>query len=151
MSDAMTSGWDQLLCPYFTESCRRWIGPHIASYGFIESDVTMIGEPIYRNGKLFVQVGYEPETFPRYSPTIVIGSGQSKFDPQGKSCCVPLWFLIPQGSDERSYSFWTFGSSDELNTVLEKIWNQIIESYVRPLIDEPAFLNSAIARFRQHT
>ena len=149
MSNAATSGWDQLPSPYFTEGCRHSIGGHFATLGFEESDVTMIGEPIYRKGNLFVQVGYEPDTFPKYSPTIVVGRGNEKFDALGVPCCVPLWFVIPQTTEDRRYSFWTFDSADELATVLAKIWDRIVEPYVKPMIASPAKLDSAIGSFRQ--
>jgi len=149
MSNAATSAWDQLICPYFTEGCRHSIGSLFGALGFEESEVTMIGEPVYRKGNLFVQVGYEPDTFSQYSPTIVVGRGSDKFDACGQPCCVPLWFLIPENTEERKYSFWTFSSAGELAPVLAEIWDCVVEPYVKPLLANPELLVSAIENFRQ--
>jgi hypothetical protein len=148
MTDTST-GWERLKCNFFGQVCRRVIGPYLETHGFTEVGGSLIGGLVYARNKVFLEMSYEPETFPDYSPKVVLGIGRSGSDPNWSSACVPIWFLIPSERPESSYPFWTFGDEEGLVATLTKAKESLLDQYARPLWLDEAELRRIIDRFMQ--
>jgi len=141
-------GWERLRCTFFTEVCRRVLGSYFGTWGFAEKEVGLVGEVVFLRDGLFLEVGYEPETSPTYSPTIVLGTGQGKFDEAGRPSAVPLWYIIPDDSPARAYASWTFRTKQELEGVLIQLRDSVLKPHARPLWLDLNRLERIISRFR---
>ena len=80
MKSKNTYGWERLNCPFFTSVCRRVLDRYLEEQGFAEKETGAIGEIVYKRSDVFLEIGYEPETCPNYSPTVVLGIGDCKYD-----------------------------------------------------------------------
>ena len=60
--------------------CRRVLDRYLEEQGFAEKETGAIGEIVYKRSDVFLEIGYEPETCPNYSPTVVLGIGDCKYD-----------------------------------------------------------------------
>lgn len=143
----MTANWEQLLCPFFSKVSLCVLGDYFQQHGFQVSE-TKIGGLLIHKDTVFVEVSYDPQTYPDYSPVLNIGIGKEKFDKSGKPTGVPLWFVLPEESDQRCYSFWKFRTEQELNTAMEHILNQIIKLYMEPLWSDLSLLYNKIENFK---
>lgn len=146
MSDL--NGWQRLKCPFFTEVCRHVLCSYFRAEGFEESRLTSIGGVIFRRGDVFVEIGYEPETHPDYSPTVVLGYGAEAYGEAGSSNIVPMWFVLEDDAAGRRYSFWTFRSEDELRRVFGRMRDELLEPCAKPLWTDADRLKSHIETFR---
>ena len=143
----MNEGWEQLLCPYYAETCLRVLGEYFESHT-LQHRESRTGGIVFHGRGAFVEVSYDPHTFPSYAPTLIVGTGAEKFDQAGSPCGVPIWFLLSDDCSERNYSFWRFQSEAELDSVLRRILEQIIQPHVEPLLTRPELLADAVKRFQ---
>ena len=148
MNSKNTYGWERLNCPFFTSACHRVLSPYLEEQGFAEKEVGSIGEIIYKRFDVFLEIGYEPETCPNYSPTVVLGLGDSKYDDAGRPAGVPLWYLLPQGHSEKTGKFWTFKTEADLERMLTEIKTQFLEPHAKPLWLDMNKLEKHIENFR---
>jgi hypothetical protein len=142
------NGWEQLLCDYFSETCVDQLAASLEEDGFSVSRVETDGAVIFKCFDVFLEIGYELETAPNYSPTVVIGLGDRKYDESGKPAGVPLWFVIRDDVPAKRYSFWKFSSEGELRAVLLRIKNEVVERYARPLWQRTEVLEKMLVNFR---
>ena len=140
------NGWDRLTCEFFYAVCLRVLGPYFASLGFIGEKTKINGVVFKRNG-LFIEVGYLPESAPNYSPSLIVGIGDYKYDDTGKTTGVPAWSILTDNDEARRYSFWKFGDEAELASVLTKLKIEVIEQHIRPLWEDKVKLEDAIENF----
>lgn len=140
------SGWAQLLCSYFYETCVRVVGDYFLSKGFCPKK-TRIGGALFFDGRHFVELSYDPESFPQYSPSIVVGMGECRYSATGEIRAVPLGSVIPSNRSETKYSTWKFSNIEELATVLEKIRVEILDVYAIPIVSDEEKLVSEVERF----
>lgn len=143
----MNTGWDQLHCPFFHEICLSTLEDYFHSEGFLRHHADRIGGVVFESGECFLEVSYEAETIPRYSPTLVIGLGSDSYDKELLITGVPFWFLIPSTSDSSKYTFWKFGTEAELATVLNRIKNEVFQIFGSPLWRDTKALKEAVTRF----
>ena len=148
MNSART-GWERLNCSYFEAVCRQVVSPYFNSYGFTEKFYTVTGGIVYSKGNIFLEIDYEPETYPKYSPTILLGIGRDEHDREWRFTAVPMWFLIPPDCAEAKYPFWTFGTEASLSDVLERMRTTVLEQYAKPLWLDAVVLRKNIADFQQ--
>jgi len=145
----MTGQWNELLCQYFKTIVLKVLGPYFNRLGFYEKmseDDT--GVFFFTSEGLFVELSYDPELSPAYTPSVIIGMGGRKFDDAGQSQCVPLWFVIPEKAIERPYSSWRFASEKQLEETLMKIQSEILDKYAMPLLRNENLLKEKINLFR---
>jgi hypothetical protein len=140
------SGWDQLLCGYFRDACIEVVGAFFKQKHFLWRE-TDIGGMVFFRENYFIELSYVPETYPAYSPTIIVGMGASKFSDGGEVNGVPLWYVLPEGTPQKAYSIWRFRDKKELTVVLEKIRLEIIDVYVMPLLQDESKLARLIEEF----
>ena len=142
------NGWDQLLCKYFSKTCIDQLAASLEEDGFAVSRTETDGAVIFKRFDVFLEIGYELETSPNYSPTVVIGLGDNKYDESGKPAGVPLWYVIRDDEPAKRYSFWKFSSESELKVVLLRIKNEVIERHVSHLWQHTEALEKMLANFR---
>jgi hypothetical protein len=147
MKQDSTSGWEKLNCPFFAAACRRVFNDYLHGEGFIEEKITRTGGIIYRHNEVFLEISYVPETYPNYSPSIILGIGEDKFDKEGQPLGVPFWYLTKKDA-EQNYTFWTFNSEKDLLSSLTKIKDSCLEAYGKRLWNDPDHLKDYIANFR---
>jgi hypothetical protein len=138
--------WEQLLCNFFNVVCLRVLGPYFADQGFSWQE-TKINGIFFKKSNLFVEISYIPETYPNYSPSMIVGIGTSKYDDLGNTTGIPIWSLIPETEEARKYSFWKFSNEHELANELKRIKLEILEKYARPLWEDKSKLAYAIKNF----
>jgi hypothetical protein len=142
------NGWERLLCSYFSKTCIDQLALSLQEDSFAVSRVEADGAVIFKRSDVFLEIGYEVETAPNYSPTVVIGLGDKKYDKVGKPTGVPLWFVIHEDESAKRYSFWKFSSETELRGVLPRIKNEVLERHGRYLWQHPRVLENILANFR---
>ena len=143
----MTSNWEELLCPFFSKISKKVLGNFFQQREF-QINETKIGGLFFQKDEVFIEISYDPETYPNYSPTLIIGIGKDKFDKSGDPTGIPLWYILPNDSDQFRYSFWRFSSEQELEKVMDKVLNQIIKFYMEPLWTNISLLKSKVANFK---
>ena len=148
MSDNATIGWERLNCPFFATTCRRILSDYFEAQGLVEKEMTPIGGIVYGRLNMFLEISYEPEMCPNYSPTIIMGIGPSKFDEDGRPTGVPFWYVIPSNRPERSYAFWTFKTETDLESVFVRIKDALVEPYAKSLWLNLDRLEKYIQNFR---
>jgi len=124
------------------------LNDYLEAQGFVEKELTPVGGVVYRRFDVFLEINYEPDTSPDYSPTIVLGVGAGKYDEGGRPAGVPFWYVIPSNLQERSYTFWTFKTEADLQSVLNRIKDALLEPHARPLWLNLDRLEKYIANFR---
>ena len=142
------NGWERLLCGYFSKTCIDQLAASLEEDGFAVSRVEADGAVIFKRFDVFLEIGYELETAPNYSPTVVIGLGEKKYDEAGKPAGVPLWFVIRDDEPTKRYSFWKFSTEAELREVLFRIKNEVLDRHVRHLWQRTELLEKMLANFR---
>jgi hypothetical protein len=148
MSKPGTGGWERLNCSFFAATCRRVLSDYLEAEGFVEKEVTPVGGVVYRRFEIFLEISYELQTCSNYSPTIVLGIGPRKYDEGGRPRGVPFWYVIPNNLPERSYTFWTFKTEADLESVLARIKDGLLEPHARPLWLNIDRLEKSITNFR---
>lgn len=143
-----TNGWEQLACRYFEDTCISELSPSLGAEGFVVGRVDWHGAVLFKRFDVFVEVGYEIGTAPNYSPTVVVGFGNNRYDEDGRSAGVPLWFVIPEDEHSAPYSLWTFSSASQLREVLGRIRAEVVDRFARPLWERTEVLEETLARFR---
>jgi hypothetical protein len=141
------NGWEQLLCDYFSSICISELSEPLAMDDFKVARTESDGAVIFKRFDVFIEVGYEVESAPNYSLTVVIGFGDRKYAETGKLSGVPLWFLIRDDEPARRYSFWKFSTESQLRKVLVRIKNEVIDIHVRPLWQRTEVLEDALSDF----
>jgi hypothetical protein len=127
----------------------RFLGEYFARNGFDRHwDTDAGGIHFERKDRFFLEIGYDPESSPNYTPTIIFGIG-GKFDEKGNPNCIPLWFITPENSLARSYSKWKFSSEDQLEKTLLQIRAEVIEKYAAPLWKDASLLKEKIRLFNE--
>ncbi len=144
----MGNGWEQLHCLYFHDTCLRAFEDYFHAEGFTRHHADVIGGVIFEGVDCYVEISYEAETYPQYSPTLVIGLGASASHEGLSVTGVPFWFLIPPTNEASKYTFWKFDTQAKLFTVLEQIKNDIMQPIGRPLWKNVKDLKRAIHRFK---
>ena len=144
----MSTGWEQLHCPFFHDACLGALQDYFRSEGFSRHHADRVGGVVFEGGTCFIEVSYEAETYPRYSPTLIIGLCSDAHDKALQVTGVPFWFLIPSTSESSKYSFWKFGTKVELHAVLNRIRKDVVEPFGRPLWEDVKALEKAVKRFK---
>lgn len=88
-----TNGWEELLCSYFDNVCISQLSDFFASNVF-GNIVVQENAVVFKAINAFIEIGYEVDSAPLYSPTVVVGLGDKKFDEIGAPASVPMWFAI---------------------------------------------------------
>lgn len=145
----MQSGWDQLQCVYFSSVCLHVMEEYFHSAGFIQHHEDRVGGIVFEGHGCYIEVSYEAETFPCYSPTLIIGHGSDVYDEGLNPTGVPFWFLIPPTSAAAKYTFWKFETETDLRAVLERIKCDVIQPFGRPLWEDGTELKKYVERFRR--
>jgi len=123
------------------------LSDYLEAQDFAETEVTPVGGMVFRRFDVFLEISYEPDTCPDYSPTIVLGTGPGKYDEGGRPG-VPFWYVIPSNLPERNYTFWTFKTETDLQSVLARIKDALLEPHAKPLWINLDRLEKYVANFR---
>lgn len=142
------NGWDQLICSYFSKTCIDELAPILEKNEFVVAQIGPGGAVFFQRPGVFIEIGYELETAPKYSPTVIVGLGEQKYDVKGKPNGVPLWFVIRDDNPTETYFDWKFGSEAELRSVLVRIKDEVLEKQLKPLWQEAGLLNNLLSSFR---
>lgn len=142
-----STGWQQLRCLYFAETCHEVLGDYLKEFGFSRAGLTGIGGVLYRRHDVFLEIGYEPETYPDYHPTIALGYGDEAYDESGFPNGIPMWFVLGNDATPR-YTFWTFSDQESLRHVFPRIAEELLEPHAKPLWRDPERLKQCIDSFR---
>jgi|SRR5690554_3002407 len=139
-------GWESLLCGYFYAVCQRVLSAYFSGYGFSPIK-NRIGGITFRNDDVFVEVSYEPESYPNHTLSIVVGIGKGAYDEWGKFTGIPIWSVIPLDAVESELLIRTFSDEAGLSDLLSAIQVRVLEPYVKPLWVNRAKLEEEIKRF----
>jgi hypothetical protein len=134
----MSNGWNQLHCPFFASSCLFVLEDYFQKAGFVKHRLDKIDGVIFEKNNIYVEISYEAETFPNYSPTLLIGLNSN---------AVPFWFIIPTTDNASKYTSWKFETEKELLSVLERIKISILETFGKPLWNDVTDLERYLNRF----
>ncbi|HSN71723.1 MAG TPA: hypothetical protein VLT59_09435 [Steroidobacteraceae bacterium] len=148
MYDDASGGWrDVLQCPFFSTTVLRMLGPKFIEQGFAANPPTAaIEHLVFCGSNGCIELAYESEPLPPYRPVVLVTRALPD-DPRSRAESVPLWFLIPEDAPCRNYWQWTFRSEEELEPVLERLWEEIIVPYAIPTAAESERLTAAIMEF----
>lgn len=141
-----SAGWEKLLCSYFYTICLKVLSAYFSGHGFAPVK-NNIGGVTFRKRDIFVEVSYDPESHPKYSLTVVVGIGSGAYDDWGKFAGVPIWRVIPEDSVESEFFAWTFSDEYELDNILTKTKNMILEKYAKPLWQDRSKLENETKKF----
>jgi hypothetical protein len=141
------NGWEKLICPYFAPTCQRVLGQYLEDNGFTETGLNEIGGVMFSRFGIFLEVSYELETVPQ-DLTMCLGIGEKKYDKGGHICCVPYWYLLPRDSPENTATGAGFKNEAELEKLLLRFKDVVLETYARPLWLNLDRLEKAITNFR---
>jgi hypothetical protein len=141
------NGWEKLVCPYFAATCRRVLGHYMEENGFAEKGPNEIGGLVFSRFGVFLEVSYELEMFPQ-DLTMALGIGEKKYAEGGHPCCVPYWYLLPRNRPEHQAGSTRFRNEAELEELLVRFRDEILESYAKPLWVNVDSLEKAITNFR---
>lgn len=147
MTNSVT-GWEGLKCPFFESVSRRILDPYFLGYGFKDCGGTSVGGVVYSRDRFFIEVSYEPETYPNYLPRILLGIGRSVNDSEWRLNALPLWFLVPSDRPESQFPFWSFETEEALVEVLNRMRTELLDAYVKPLWLDPIALHRKINAFK---
>lgn len=137
----MTNKWNQLNCQYFSSICLSELTEYFKACGFSRHSLDSVGGVVFEGRGVYVEVSYEVETFPRYSPTLLIGSMANNRN------AVPFWFVIPSVDEASKYTFWKFETEVELRSVLAQIKNNVLEKFGEPLWADSVALEKQLQQF----
>lgn len=142
--------WDQLYCSYFGEVCLSELAPPLGGDGFVAIRVEDHGAVIFKRSEVFMEIGYEVESSPNYTPTLVVGIGDSKYGKAGKCMGVPLWFVMTDGEPSSKYPIWKFSTRQQLQELLRKLKSEVLDRYARPLWLHIGLLETAVRNFQEY-
>ncbi len=140
------SSWERLLCGYFYEECINVLNSYFSTHGFVPKKNKIDGV-VFQNDDIFVEVSYNPETYPAYSLTIVVGIGTGAYDDGGKFTGVPIWSLVDKSDLDNELSKWSFSNEGELKRLLKKTKIVILDKYIKPLWIDREKLKEEIDKF----
>lgn len=136
--------WEKLLCDFFFKESKKDLSDYFSKYGFL-SEKTKIGGILFHKKDVFIEITYEPETYPEYFLSVVLGIGRSAHDESGVFYGVPLWYLLDDNND---FSRWSFSNEKELEDRLKKLKSTILEKYVVQLLLDKQALEKKIELFK---
>lgn len=150
-------GWEKLICPYFTSTCRRVLGQYLEGNGFTETGLNVIGGVTFSRLGVFLDVDYDLEPAPQ-ELTMLLGITNKKYGPKAQSCRVPYWWLLRRNSPENTVSntrrrneaeleFVRFRNEAELEAVLLRFRDVFLETCAKPLWLDPGRLEQVIDEF----
>jgi hypothetical protein len=102
---------------------------------------------VYVRNRRFVEISYNPESSPDYSPTLIVGVGLGMSETHAAREAVPLWFVIPAEDDAARYPAWTFKDETQLAEVLLRL-EVVVERHAKPMLEDDGSLQRAVAAFR---
>jgi hypothetical protein len=131
--------WEQLIPPYFSDTCRRVLGNYLNENHFIEIREEEGGGLTFSRLNTFIEIKYILETVPQYL-TIILG-----IEGEGRIDCL---HSIP----DNQLKFWTnvsqFKNEAELEKALIQFRDGIFEAYTKPLWSNVDQLKDVIEAFR---
>jgi hypothetical protein len=142
----MMDEWTPL--PYSIPACRDALDVYLASHGFASRESSAADTKVtYSDGRTFVELSYWLEDGPRFIPMISMGieleySASSGLTRGG----IGVWFAIPEEDGARHYSEWRFSTAAQLQDVLPRIRDEVLDVYARPLWSHPDQLAFLIRR-----
>ncbi|HIE55451.1 MAG TPA: hypothetical protein EYP90_09770 [Chromatiaceae bacterium] len=139
-------GWERLLCNYFYTVCLKVLSAYFSEYGFVP-EKNKVGGVTFRKHDIFVEISYDPETYPRYSLTMVVGVGAGAYDDWGKFTGIPIWSIMPEDGVSSEFSTWIFSDEHELEDVLTKTKTMVLDKYIKPLWENKVKLEEEIKQF----
>lgn len=141
-------GWDKLICPYFTQTCRNVLSSYLNINGFTETATDEIGGLFFLRDGVFLEISYEIETAPNYAVSMVLGVGERKFDNDGHPRGIPYWYVISRDHSVESLANKRYASPAELEVLLLRYKNQFLEYTAKPLWREPRRIEVLVNVFR---
>lgn len=136
---------DGYLVEYFLPTVREVFDPLLAQQGFEWVGDHEEVSAYWASGPRFLRVGYLPETSPRYELLLAVGeSERSPLEPATSETSVGVWRLLPEEDVER-IADWTFDSPEALERELRRAWQEAVEPYVLPVLEQDGRLAEIIA------
>lgn len=139
-------GWEKLLCSYFYTICLNVLSAYFSNYGFLPVK-NKVGGVTFRNDDIFIEISYDPETYPTYSLTVVVGIGVEAYDEWGRFTGIPIWSIISEDDAGNDLLMQTFSNESELSDLLAKIQVSILDNYAKPLWENRNKLEKKIKKF----
>jgi hypothetical protein len=120
---------------YFYTIALETLAGYFSESGFV-AERNNVGGVTFRKHDLFVEVSYDPEYYPKYSISIVVGIGKAAYDDWGGFTGVPVWSIIPNRSASSELLTQTFSDENGLRIILVKTKTMIFEPYIKLLWKE---------------
>lgn len=142
-----SNSWDSLLCNYFYRVCIDILGGYFTVYNFTPKK-DKIGGVIFNNDGIFVEISYDPEAYPAYTLSIVMGFGEGAYDDWGRFTGLPLWSIVPPDNKVADYPMWNFKDEKDLTDLLNKVRDEVLEQFGRPLWENKSNLEFEVEKFK---
>ena len=140
---------EKLIAPYFVEVCRRVLDQYLAALGFAFNEVGSTSTSVkYSKDDLYIEFSHWPEDAPRYVVMSVLGLDNTR-DGTLSYPKVGLWYIVREKALEEERNDWDFSTSEELEAVLFRMRDEVLETYVRPLWDDRPSLLEIIQQSEQ--
>jgi hypothetical protein len=123
------------------------LGQYLEENGFAEKGLNEINGIIYSRFEVFLEISYELEMVPQ-ALTVVLGVGEKKYGEDGCLYFVPYWYLLPRDRPEHRAVSSQFKNEGELEALLVRFRDEILDSYARPLWLSIDRLEETIKNFR---
>jgi hypothetical protein len=154
----VSGSWDKLAIPLFEPVCRTVFDDYMRQAGFTETDSDEIGHVAYFRRStalgapwIFVSFEYWPEDAPDYSPMVNVGFADGPvLSPALTLTSIGLWYAIPEDAVARTYWSWPIRSVEEATETLLKI-REVVDTYARPLWEDPAQLAAHVAKLEEES
>lgn len=141
----MEESWLSLTADYFETVCRKVYDNYLKGQGFTAGQADEAGSLTYTRERVYLRVHYYVEDSPNYSPMVSIGLvGEGILYPNFDR--IGLWYAIPPSVEVREYGLWRFSNAEELEEVLTRIRNEVVDVYARPLWEAPGYLAELIEK-----
>lgn len=131
--------------PYFLDVAREVFDGPLADRG-----LSYVGDhrrvtACWASATRFLEVGYMPETMPRYELLLGVGEDEDpSLGPRTSQNGIGVWRLLPQDISPQ-IADWRFDGPDALRRELRRAWEQAVVPYVLPLWEQSGRLARLIA------
>jgi hypothetical protein len=131
--------------PYFEGVVVGVLSTFLVERGFARRRTAGFDEVIFERFPTRLRVHYLPEEPRPYSPMVSIGFVPG-FDHKLQGSMIGLWYAIPADDEGQDYSNWRFDSEAQLSAALQRIRDDLLDRFARPLWEDPQRLRGLLER-----
>lgn len=137
--------------PYFIPACRAALDSYFAAHRFRLRESTASDTKVaYSDGRTFVELSYWAEARPCFDPIVAFGIERGYAASASlEAGSIGLWYAIPDDASARHYGEWCFSSAAELEAILPRIRDEVLDVYALSLWSQPDRLAALVQQQRE--